>query len=57
MQLYAREVPKSFNYSKPFFSSEDDEPPVCPHCKQPIEVGDDVHWYQDTLWHTKPCPS
>jgi len=29
---------------------------VCPHCKQEIREGDLVHWWQDTLWHTKPCP-
>ena len=29
---------------------------ICPHCKQEIREGDLVHWWQDTLWHTKPCP-
>ena len=48
-------VPSSFEYSEPWFGSED--PPECPHCRQPIQPGDNVHWWQDTLWHTKPCPS
>ena len=47
-------APSSFEYSEPWFGSED--PRVCPHCGQPIQPGDSVHWWQDTLWHTKPCP-
>jgi NAD-dependent SIR2 family protein deacetylase len=51
-------VPGSFEYSRPvFIPDESYEPPVCPHCKQPIQPGDNVHWYGDTLWHTKPCPT
>jgi hypothetical protein len=48
-------APSSYEYSEPWFGSK--EPPVCPHCKQPIEPGDNVHLWDDTLWHTKPCPS
>jgi len=29
---------------------------VCPTCKRDIEYGDTVHWWQDKLWHTQPCP-
>lgn len=47
---------KSFEYGKPFFVDDDWEAPECPHCKQPIREGDKVHWYQDSVWHTKPCP-
>ena len=32
------------------------EEPSCPHRGQTIQEGDNVHWYDSTLWHTKPCP-
>lgn len=50
-------VPSSFEYSRPVWGPRvDEEPPDCPHCKQQIQEGDNVHWWDDTLWHTKPCP-
>jgi len=49
-------APSSFEYKKPWLL-KDPEPSVCPHCKQEIQPGDSVHWYDGTLWHTKPCPS
>lgn len=45
-------APSSFEYSKPWH----DDDVACPHCKQSIEPGDNVHWYDGVLWHTKPCP-
>ena len=29
---------------------------VCPHCKQVINPGERVHYWEGVLWHTKPCP-
>ncbi|MBB4755081.1 hypothetical protein BJ964_009242 [Actinoplanes lobatus] len=46
-------APSSFEYMKPWLV-ENPEPSVCPHCKQEIQPGDNVHWWQDVLWHTKP---
>jgi hypothetical protein len=45
-------APSSFEYIKPLHN----EDVVCPHCKQAIKPGDNVHWYDSVLWHTKPCP-
>lgn len=47
--------PSSHEYVKPWLV-DDPETPVCPHCKNEIQEGDTVHWYDGTLWHTKPCP-
>jgi len=47
-------APSSWEYSDPWNGSG--ELPVCPHCRQPIQPGDSVHRWGDTLWHTKPCP-
>jgi hypothetical protein len=51
-------MPNSFEYVEPWSVPESgaEKPRVCPHCKQPIQPGENVHWFQDTLWHTKPCP-
>jgi hypothetical protein len=29
---------------------------VCPHCKQVINPGEQVHRWEGMLWHTMPCP-
>lgn len=47
-------VPNSFDYTEPWFPPA--EPKKCPHCGQEFQPGQRVHWWQDTLWHTKPCP-
>lgn len=46
----------SFAYGTPTMVGPDWEEPSCPHCGKTIQEGDNVHWYDSTLWHTKPCP-
>ncbi len=46
---------KSWDYCLPG-GVEPEEPRNCPHCGQTIQPGDTVHWWDEVLWHTKPCP-
>lgn len=48
---------RSFEFDENFGSQIDGfVPPECPHCGNTIQLGDTVHWFDSTLWHTKPCP-
>jgi hypothetical protein len=49
-----RMAPSSFSYTDPWFPS--DGPRLCPNCQQAFNIGENVHWYSQILWHTKPCP-
>lgn len=47
---------KSFDYSAPHFEGWEAETKVCPHCKQEIQTGESVHWWQGALWLHQTMP-